>query len=104
MKLKKNDLIVHESGSVGTVLKTYLDENKQVYVQTLTDKGLIYGKLEQFRNKDSMLLRCNNCNKESYEDFLEVDTDSQLYKCECGSSTFTPLNISEDFDIEILNY
>ena len=36
--------------------------------------------------------------------FLEVDTDSQLYKCECGSSTFTPLNISEDFDIEILNY
>ena len=64
----------------------------------------IYGKLEQFRNKDSMLLRCNSCNKESYEDFLEVDTDSQLYKCECGSSTFTPLNISEDFDIEILNY
>ena len=51
-----------------------------------------------------MLLRCNSCNKESYEDFLEVDTDSQLYKCECGSSTFTPLNISEDFDIEILNY
>ena len=26
MKLKKKDLIVHESGAVGTVLKTYLDE------------------------------------------------------------------------------
>lgn len=103
MKLKKNDLIVHETGAVGAVLKTYLDENKQVYVQALTDKGIVYGKLEQFRLKDSMLLRCNNCNKESYEDFLEVDTDSQLYKCECGSSTFTPLNIEYDYN-EILNY
>ena len=32
MKLKKKDLIVHESGAVGTVLKTYLDEiSKYMY-------------------------------------------------------------------------
>ena len=95
MKLKKKGLLVNELGISGEIVKAYLDENKEVCVQVLTEKGILFGKLEDFKPKNSLFLRCNNCNKESYEDLLEVDEEKQLYKCECGSSTFTPLNLDE---------
>ena len=100
MKLKKNDLVRHESGAIVTVLKTYTNENKEKFVQVFNENGFLFDRLESFRPVDCMLLRCNNCEKESYETNLSVN-EKGLYECKCGSSTFTPLNIDLD---EINNY
>lgn len=96
--LKKNDLVIHETGIVATVLKTYIeDKSGQEYVQAFTSEGkIMYEKKEQFELMDSMRLKCNNCNKESYEDELDVKEENQMYVCDCGCSTFTVLN--QDFN------
>lgn len=99
-KLKRKDLAKHDTGMVVTVLKTYIDNTGQEYVQALSDVGIIYDKLECFEPMDAMLLKCNSCSKESYETDIDVNANG-LYVCDCGSSTFTPLNINLD---EIENY
>lgn len=38
-------------------------------------------------------LRCTCCGKEKYE--IHINTVEGVYTCECGSSTFTPLNLDE---------
>ena len=49
---------------------------------------------------DAMLLRCNSCGNEAYEIDLDVK-ENGMYMCDCGSSTFTPLNIELE---ENINY
>lgn len=94
MLLKKNDLVQHETGIIATVLKTYKNEDGQEYIQVLTtDSQIVYGNKEQFELMDCMLLRCNNCENEAYEYELDAKEENQMYVCECGSSTFTPLNL-----------
>lgn len=101
-KLKKRDLVVHETGEIVTVLKTYTkSETNEEIVQVFNENGIFHDKLESFKPMDCMLLRCNSCNKESYEIELDVN-EKQMYICDCGSSTFTPLNIV--MDEEIYNY
>lgn len=89
--MKRKDLVRYE-GVTATVLKIYIDENtNQEYVQAITELGIIYDKKEKFIPLDCMLLRCNNCNKEEYE--INIKVNGKMYVCECGSSTFTPLNL-----------
>ena len=99
-KLKKNDLVKHDTGMICTVLKTYKDETGQVYVQAFNEIGIIYDKIECFEPMDAMLLRCNACGNEAYETDLDVK-ENGMYMCDCGSSTFTPLNIELE---ENINY
>lgn len=98
MKLKKNDLVKHDTGMICTVLKTYKDETGQVYVQAFNEIGIIYDKIECFEPMDAMLLRCNACGNEAYETDLDVK-ENGMYMCDCGSSTFTPLNIELEENI-----
>lgn len=100
MKLKKNDLVKHDTKMICTVLKTYKDETGQVYVQAFNEIGIIYDKVECFEPMDAMLLRCNACGNEAYETDLDVK-ENGMYMCDCGSSTFTPLNIELE---ENINY
>lgn len=93
IKLKKNDLVKHDTKMICTVLKTYKDENGQVYVQAFNELGIIYDKAECFEPMDAMLLRCNSCGNEAYETDINVNKENGMYICDCGSSTFTPLNI-----------
>lgn len=72
-KLKKNDLVKHDTGMICTVLKTYKDETGQVYVQAFNEIGIIYDKIECFEPMDVMLLRCNACGNEAYETDIDVD-------------------------------
>ena len=99
-KLKKNDLVKHDTKMICTVLKTYKDETGQVYIQAFNEIGIIYDKIECFEPMDAMLLRCNSCNNEAYETDLDVK-ENGMYMCDCGSSTFTPLNIELE---ENINY
>lgn len=101
-KLKKNDLVKHDTGMICTVLKTYKDETGQVYVQAFNEIGIIYDKIECFEPMDAMLLRCNSCGKEEYETNIAVNKNG-LYICDCGSSTFTALNIDLE-ELENTNY
>lgn len=99
LNLKKNDLVIHETGLVATVLKTYITlDTQEQYVQAFTDTNILYDRVDNFKLMDCLLLRCNNCKHEAYEIELDVKEDTNLYVCDCGSSTFTPLNI------EIENY
>lgn len=100
-KLKKNDLVKHDTGMICAVLKTYKDETGQVYVQAFNEIGIIYDKIECFEPMDAMLLRCNACGNEAYETDIDVDEKSNMYTCDCGSSTFTALNLEE---LENINY
>ncbi len=99
-KLKKNDLVKHDTKMICTVLKTYKDETGQVYIQAFNEIGIIYDKIECFEPMDAMLLRCNACGNEAYETDLDVK-ENGMYMCDCGSSTFTPLNIELE---ENINY
>lgn len=96
-KLNRKDLVRYETGDICTVLKTYVNEEGEQYVQALSDIGLVYNKIECFEPMDAMLLRCNSCSLETYETDLDVN-ENGLYTCDCGSSTFTVLN--EDIDLE----
>ncbi|MEG2789131.1 MAG: hypothetical protein RR942_15065 [Romboutsia sp.] len=100
-KLNRKDLVRYETGDICTVLKTYVNEEGEQYVQALSDIGLVYNKIECFEPMDAMLLRCNSCSLETYETDLDVNEDNQMYTCDCGSSTFTPLNIDLE---ELENY
>lgn len=96
LNLKRNDLVMHETGVIATVLKTYETlDTKEQYIQALADSKLLYGRVDQFKPMDCLLLRCNNCQHEAYEIELNVKEDTNLYVCDCGSSTFTPLNMEE---------
>lgn len=102
--IKKNDLVKHDTGITGTVLKTYIDgTTKKEYVQVLAAIGIIYDKLDNFIPVDAMLLRCNSCGKEEYETNIDVNIDNGMYICSCGSSTFTALNIDLE-ELENVNY
>lgn len=101
--IKKNDLVKHDTGITGTVLKTYIDgTTKKEYVQVLAAIGIIYDKLDNFIPVDAMLLRCNSCSKEEYETDIDVNENGLLI-CDCGSSTFTALNIDLE-ELENINY
>ena len=100
-KLNRKDLAKHDTGMVVTVLKTYTDEAGQEYVQALSDIGIVYDKIECFEPMDAMFLRCNSCGNEAYETDIDVDEKSNMYTCDCGSSTFTALNLEE---LENINY
>ena len=102
-KLKKNDLVKHDTGITGTVLKTYIDATtKKEYAQVLAEVGILYDKVDNFTPADAMLMRCNSCGKEEYETYIDVN-ENGLYVCDCGSSTFTPLNIDLE-ELENINY
>ena len=54
--LKKNDLVIHNTGKIVTVLKVYkADDTGQVYIQGLADCEIIYDKIEFFRPMDVLL-------------------------------------------------
>lgn len=93
--MKKRNLVKIENGQIAMVLKSYIDQKtKQEFVQAIADTKIIYDKKEKFIPIDCMLLRCNSCNKEEYETNIKVN-EKHMYVCECGSSTFTPLNLEE---------
>lgn len=102
INLKKNDLVKHDTKLICTVLKTYKDENGQAYVQAFNELGIIYDKAECFELMNAMLMRCNTCNKEAYETDIDINEENGMYVCDCGSSTFTILNM--DLDEENINY
>jgi len=60
-------------------------------IKMKTEDNVVYiGK----KQKDTMDLRCSNCNvvKNEGEIIVEVDKETgfKKYKCECGSSSFVP--------------
>ena len=101
-KLKRKDLVKFQTGAICTVLKTYVNEAGEEYVQALSDTTIIYDKAKYFEPMDTMLLRCNSCDKEAYETDLDVN-ENGMYVCSCGSSTFTPLNMDLE-ELENINY
>lgn len=102
-KLKRKDLVKFQTGAICTVLKTYVNEAGEEYVQALSDTTIIYDKAKYFEPMDAMLMRCNACGKEAYETDIDVNEENQMYQCDCGSSTFTPLNIDLE-SLENINY
>lgn len=95
MNLNKNDLVMYFTGDIATVLKIYKEQDtNKIYIQAFTDSKIIYDLADNFKPMDCLLLRCNSCNKESYEIDLNVNEGNGMYICSCGSSTFTPLNLN----------
>lgn len=57
------------------------------------------------KDKDSLDLRCSNCNIVKSEEDIMIDipyffkTGMKVYKCECGCKTFTPQIDLEEYYI-----
>lgn len=63
-------------------------------IKTKTEGNVVY--LEK-KQKDTMDLRCCMCGTIKNE--MQLNVESGLYKCECGSSSFVPLIDLEEMEM-----
>lgn len=62
-------------------------------IKMKTEGNVVYIEKKQ---KDTMDLRCSMCGTVKNE--MQLNVENGLYKCECGSSLFNPINVNLEME------